>query len=189
MSVEGDVNDDLIDAALAIIAERGFIGLNLRSMAEATGQPLSAIYGQMPDGYAVIDELGQRADDAMLDAAVALPAESSPKDRLFELIMARLDYLEPYRGTLKRLRQDARSTPAIAVAAGRNIDRAARHLVDAAKLPYRGLRAQLAAKALGALLLRVLPTYLEDEGDDLPKTMAMLDRQLNEADQLARWFG
>ena len=107
-----------------------------------------------------------------------------PRDRVFELMMARLEALVPFRPGLARLARSARGDPAscwrppcasalAGLAAGRG------------RPAPSGLRASLARRALGAAYLQALRVWLEDEAADLGRTMAELDKQLRRVQAFA----
>jgi hypothetical protein len=54
-------------------------------------------------------------------------------------------------------------------------------MLAAAKIPSAGLSGLARAKVLGAVYASVMPTFLRDEGEDLAKTMAALDKALRRA--------
>ena len=58
-------------------------------------------------------------------------------------------------------------------------------LQDVAGLRRHGLRARLARRALGLAYARTLQVWFEDEGADLGRTMAELDKQLRRVQRIA----
>src|ERR687891_655534 len=108
-----------------------------------------------------------------------------PRDRVFELLMCRLESLVPYRAGLARLARDARADPCVVLATACRLERSLMWLQDVAGVRRHGLRASLARRALGLAYVRAVQVWFEDEGADLGKTMAELDKQLRRIQNVA----
>lgn len=59
-------------------------------------------------------------------------------------------------------------------------------MLEAAGLSASGCRGMLRVKGLSAIYLSSLKVWLKDESQDMAKTMAALDKKLNQADGLVR---
>ena len=129
---------DLLEAAFALIAEKGWHGFSALALAERTGASLDDIHDLLPTPAALVGRLGERLDRAMLAAPPDELLELSPRERLFELLMRRLDALAPFKPGLARLRVEARAEVELALATLASLDRMAAWLLDLAGLPGRG---------------------------------------------------
>jgi len=179
------LDDQIIDAALALAARNGWRAANLPAIAAAAGVGLGALYERFPDKPAILVAVIRRVDRAMLASGGDEPAEGSPRDRLFDVIMRRFEALQPLR-------------PAIAavVAAGADPLSAARLLgaglrslawmLEAAGIDSSGVAGRLRIAGLAVVYARAFRAWLDDDGADLGKTMAALDRALAQAE---RWAG
>lgn len=177
---------DLLAAAMTLIAERGWRGFGLVSLARHTGLPLAEVYEALPGRAAVLRALGHRLDAEMLAITAAELDGLSPRERLFELIMRRLEAAAPFRPALKVMAREAACDPAAWLASACNLDRAAAWLVDAAGAPAGGLRGLAARKAVILAYARAFAVWLEDETPDRATTLAALDRSLARLEGLAR---
>jgi AcrR family transcriptional regulator len=175
---------DLLTIAFALLAERGWAGLSLVALAERAGLPLIEVYRQLPDRRAILRALSERVDEAMLEVDRAELEGLPPRDKLFELIMRRLDALAPYREGLARLARDGRRDPCILLPITCRLDRSLRWMQELAGLRAHGLRARLQRRALLAVYLQALRTWFVDETADLAKTMAELDTLLRRVERL-----
>jgi AcrR family transcriptional regulator len=175
---------DLLISAFALLAERGWAGLSLLALAERAGLPLVEVHRQLPDRRAILRALSERVDEAMLEVDRAELEGLPPRDKLFELIMRRLDALAPYRQGLARLAREARRDPCILLPITCRLDRSLRWMQELAGLRAYGLRARLQRRALAAVYLRALQTWFVDEAGDLAKTMAELDTLLRRVERL-----
>jgi AcrR family transcriptional regulator len=175
---------DLLSSAFALLAERGWAGLSLVALAERVRLPLVEVHRQLPDRRAILRALSERVDEAMLEVDRAELEGLPPRDKLFELIMRRLDALAPYRAGLARLARDTRRDPCILLPITCRLDRSLRWMQELAGLRAYGLRARLQRRALLAAYLRALQTWFGDDPDDLAKTMAELDTLLRRVERL-----
>jgi AcrR family transcriptional regulator len=185
MTAAGAPEPDLLTSAFALLAEGGWAGLSLLALAERARLPLIEVHRQLPDRRAILRALSERVDEAMLDVDRAELEGLPPRDKLFELIMRRLDALAPYREGLARLARDARRDPCVLLPIGCRLDRSLRWMQELAGLRAHGLRARLQRRALLAVYLQALRTWFVDENADLAKTMAELDTLLRRVERLA----
>jgi AcrR family transcriptional regulator len=185
MANDGATTPDLLAAAFALIGDEGWRGFSFGTLARRTGVSRVEIYRQFRSRGALLSALGRRADEAMLDVEEAELAGLPPRDRVFELLMRRLEALVPYRAGLKRLARDARADPCVVLLTACRLERSFVWLQDVAGLRRHGLRARMARRALGLAYARTVQVWFDDEGADLGKTMAELDKQLRRVQNVA----
>lgn len=174
---------DPIDAALELAAQQGWRHTSLADIAAAAHVPIGELYQQYPSKTAILAGFVGRIDLAMLNAAAAGDAEEGPRDRLFEVIMHRLDLLQPHRHALAAiLRDPAAVACGLAQPGRRSLD----WMLVAAGVQNDGLSGRLRRAGLGLIYLDALRVWLKDESADLAKTMAALDRRLRQAEGLLR---
>lgn len=178
MAKAGAPSPELLVLAFEEIAERGWRGFSLARLAERAGISLLEVHRQLAGRRAVLGALSRRTDEAMLGFEPAELEGLPPRDRVFELVMRRLDALGPFRAGLRRLGREAPCDPGMALITACRIDRSMGWLQEAAGLPASGLRARLGRRALGAVYLQTLRVWFRDESADHAKTMAELDKQL-----------
>jgi rpsU-divergently transcribed protein len=177
---------DLLAAAMTLIAEQGWRRLSLVSLARHAGLPLAEVYAELPGRRALLHRLGRRLDAAMLGLSPAELDALTPRERLFELIMRRLEAAAPFRPALKVMAREAACDPAALLAAVGNLARASGWLVDAAGGPAGGLRGLAARKAVTLVYARTFAVWLDDDSADHAATLAELDRRLAQLEGLAR---
>jgi AcrR family transcriptional regulator len=185
MAERKEAMPDLLQAAFEVIGEQGWSGASAQAIAERAGVSLVEVYRQLPGRGALLRALSERVDEVMLEVDQADLAGLPPRDRVFEVMMRRLDALVPYRAGLKRLARDARCDPGLLMLTVCRVDRSLPWLQEAAGLRSRGLRARLHRRALGAVYLNTLRTWLRDESGDHAKTMAELDKALRRVEPFA----
>lgn len=185
MTDGGTAQNDVLVAAFALIAERGWHRLSLAALAERSGASLVDVYRELPTRAAVFWRLGRRVDEAMLGFDPAEMEGLPPRDRVFELIMRRLDALAPFKDGLARLERQRPADPRLALVAGVGFDRSMVWLQEAATLPASGVRARVRRGLIAAAYLGTLRVWLKDHTVDLAKTMAELDKQLRRIESVA----
>jgi AcrR family transcriptional regulator len=176
---------DLLVTAFELIAEQGWSRLSLVAVARRAGVTPAELYRELPSRGALLGALRRRIDDAMLGVEEADLAGLPLRDRVFELMMARLEALVPFRPGLRRLAREARGDPCLVMVTACRLDRSLAWLQDAAGLRRSGLRARLARQALAAAYAQTLRVWFKDEAADLGKTMAELDKQLRRVEIFA----
>jgi len=175
---------DLLTTAFALLAERGWTGLSLPALAERSGLPLIEVHRQLPDRRAVLRGLSERVDEAMLGIDLRELEGLPPRDKLFELIMRRLDALAPFRAGIERLMRAARRDPCLLLPVTCRLERSLRLMQELAGLRAHGLRARLQRRALMAAYGQALRIWLADDSADLARTMAELDTLLRRVEGL-----
>ena len=185
MADNGATAPDLLLAAFALIGDEGWRGFSFEQLARRTGVSRVEIYRQFHSRDALLGALTGCADEAMLGVDEAELAGLPPRDRIFELLMRRLETLVPYRAGLKRLARGARRDPCVVLLTACRLERSFVWLQDVAGLRRHGVRARVARRALGLAYARTLQVWFEDEGADLGRTMAELDKQLRRVQRIA----
>lgn len=180
---------DLLVAAFELIAETGWRGFSRRALAARAGVPLDVVAAELPDRTALVTALGRRLDRAMLAGDPAEFDGMTVRERLFELVMKRLDAMAPFRAGLRALARDATTAPELVAPTCGNLGRAADWMLDAANAGLSGWRATVAANLLAALHVQVVRVWLGDDSDDQAATLAELDKRLAQLERLARWSG
>jgi len=181
--------DRVIDAALRLIAERGWRRLSLAAIAAEADLPILTLYRAFPSKAAILCGFSRRIDEAVLATPLdSGPADEDerPRDRVFDLIMRRFDALRPYRAALEVLGRELPTDPIAALCAGAGLLRSIGWMLEAAGISTIGLGGIVAVKLTAAAYLATSRGWLRDESPDLAPTMAALDRRLR---GIERWFG
>lgn len=186
-TTDADILEALADAALRLAAEQDWSALSLREIADAAEAPLDRVYGVVRSKADIIDAIAVRFDRA---AARGLELEpgASARERVFDAAMARFDAMEPHRAALASIVKGARGDPAYAARGLAMLSRTSRWLLELAGVDTSGMAGFARAKGFSAILARVGRVWLKDEGGDLSRTMASLDRALRDVEDWAeRW--
>lgn len=176
----------LVAACFEEIAARGWARLSIAAAARAAGIPLDAARRRIPDRCALLLRFGALADAFALKDA---PAEGPVRDRLFDLVMRRIDFLQTHReGVIALLRAapfDPFASALLATASLRSMS----WLLEAAGCGGTGPQGSLRAAGLLAVWGATVHAWQRDASPDLSATMAALDRALSHAGRAAGWLG
>lgn len=182
---------DLLALAFEIIAETGWRGFSFTQLAERANLSMSDVRKTFSGRAGLLDALNQRLDQAMLAVDADDLAGLPPKDRVFEMIMSRLEAMAPFRAGLCRLIKDARFDPELIAMTACRIDRSLAWLQDASTPGgnsgsfVQQIRRRIQRRILGAVYLQTLNVWSTDDSADLTKTMASLDKQLRRVEGFA----
>lgn len=183
-----DTDDEALIAALwRVVAAHGWGGLTMGRLAAESGLPLADLRGRFPSRLDALLLHGRLMDRAVLAGTIAGQGGAA-RDRLFDVLMRRLDAMQPHRAGILRFLRDMRHDPGLAVLLAPHLAQSMRWMLDAAEIEAdAGLR-RILALGLAGVWLGTLRAWAEDDSEDLGHTMAALDRLLDRAGQIARSF-
>ena len=113
-------------------------------------------------------------------------AEEPPRERLFDVLMRRLEVLTPHKAAVRSLMRSVGRNPGLALALNSLGVRSQQWMLTAADIAASGPRGMVRAQGLALLFASVLRTWVDDEDPGLARTMAALDRALARGQ---RWSG
>jgi AcrR family transcriptional regulator len=178
--------DKAVDALTALLAEHSFAEIGLAEVAGRAGLKLSQLRAEFGSTLAIVAAHIKDIDRIVLDGGDADMAEESPRDRLFDVLMRRLEALKPYKATTRSLLRSARRNPGLAFALNAMAVRSQTWMLEAAGIGAHGPKGALRAQGAALMFARVLAVWLDDDEPGLDRTMAALDRALASG---ARWAG
>jgi AcrR family transcriptional regulator len=172
---------DPVETALDLFAERGYAAVTLAGIAGAAGLSLAELMAQFPRTSALVTAWLGRIDAAMLEAAAPADDETA-RDRLFEVIMGRLDLLGPRKDLVRALSRAAARDPAgLGCALGLALRRSLRWMLAAAGIESEGWRGTVIRQGLALIYADTARHWLRDDSPDSAGTMAHLDKRLRQA--------
>jgi AcrR family transcriptional regulator len=191
MDATEHATDDATEAALLtafweIIARHGWAGVTLRRLAAAAGLTAGQIRALAPGGKEDLLRLHGEHIDRLVAASTVPGQGGTPRDRIFDVIMRRIDAMQPHRAGLLRFLKDLPRRPDLLLALAPGLPASMARLLDAAELSPEGLAGQVRVQGLTLVWLATIRSWAEDSAPDLGKTMAALDRALDRAERVAR---
>ena len=171
----------VIGAAFDIAAEQGWSRLSVAEAARRAGVELAQARARFPNRVAILVRFGRLADQTALTGVME---GGSTRDRLFDMLMRRIDVLQAHRAGMLALLRHLPFDPLTALLlAGASVNSMG-WMLDAAGLPAGGAFGRLRAKGLFAVWLATLRAWQGDDSADLSATMSALDRALQRAAKL-----
>ena len=186
MTDDRPTTDRAETALLELLADHPLAEIRLAAIAERAGVSLADLRAAYDGPLDILSGFARRIDVAVLAGDDPSMAGESRRERLLDALMRRFDLLAPHRAGLAGLRRSARRDPVLAVHLGRLVIGSQAWILEAAGISSGGLLGRLRAPVLAAALARLAPTFLADEGEGLPKTMAALDAMLADLERLER---
>jgi len=183
---EGTSNrDKAVHAFLALLAERRFEDIGLAEVAGRAGLKLSQLRAEFGSTLAIYAAHVKAIDEAVLDGTDTDTSEEPHRDRLFDVLMRRIEALAPHKEAMRSILSSARRRPSLAFALNGLALRSQKWMLEAAGINASGPRGMLRAQGAALLFARVVGVWL-DENEGTDRTMAALDRGLASAE---RWDG
>ena len=111
---------------------------------------------------------------------------ASPGDALFDLVMCRLESLEPHKDAIRSLSYGLWHTPCNALEAYPSALESLRWMLEVSHISTAGILGMIKLKGFAIVYTVIIKTWLEDTAGDLSKTMLTVDRLLKQVDPFLR---
>src|ERR1700677_3096653 len=146
--------EKIVAAFLALLGDKPFAAIGFDDVAHRSGLSLAQV---------------QDIDDM---------TEEPARERLFDVLMRRLEVLAEQRNAVRSLLRSARSNPPLALALNRLAVRSQQWMLTAAGINASGPQGMIRAQGLALLFASVLRTWVDDDDPGQARTMVALDRAL-----------
>jgi ubiquinone biosynthesis protein COQ9 len=170
--------DLIIDEVFELIEMRGWVHLTFHDIADHIGITLVDLHTHFPSKYDLLKAMVERIDRETLKLAAADIETLTPSDRLFDVLMARFEASKPYKLALRRMWDEGFRHPQLIVAYFPLGFNSMVWILEAAGMHHPGFMGLIQVKAFGVLYLKLTHTWLEDQNEDLSKTMAEVDKNI-----------
>jgi AcrR family transcriptional regulator len=178
--------DKAVDALMTLLAERRLEDIGLAEVAGQAGLKLSQLRAAFGSVMAIYAAHVKDIDRKVLDGGDAEIAEEPARERLFDVLMRRLEAMEPYKDAVRSVMRSARRHPGLAMTLNAMAVRSQRWMLEAAGISANGPRGAMRAQGAALMFARVIDTWVDDDEPGHDRTMAALDRGLASAE---RWVG
>jgi AcrR family transcriptional regulator len=185
-SADGAPADDALVAALwRVVEAEGWQGLTMGRLAAASGLSMAELRRRFPCRLDLLRLHAAAVDRAVLAGTVP-GMGGTPRDRIFDVLMRRVDALQAHRAGVLRFLAEASRDPVLGLAMVPPVLNSMGWMLEAAELDRNGAAGALRAKGLLGVWLATLRAWRQDGSMDLGPTMAALDRALDQAERVAR---
>jgi AcrR family transcriptional regulator len=178
-----DTRGKIVDALMELAAETRFEDISIRDICKSAAVSLADFRDAFPSKGAVLAGFSRRIDRAVLAHETAELADENPRERLFDVLMRRLEAMTPYREGVREAIAWLRREPVAALAMNQVSTNSMRFMLEAAGIEARGAAGAVKLQGLALAWGRVLQIWLDDDDPALSKTMAELDRMLTRGER------
>ena len=184
-----DKKFNLVKSSFNIIEKSGWKSFSLQKLSYAEKIPINEIKIFFKSEITILDEFSK-----MIDIKVEKSFDyeeltnTSVKDNLFELIMLRLEYMQPYRNALKSIKSSFKSDPLAAKSVAKNVMNSLDFYLELTNAFNDSLLDIFKKKSIFLIYSYIFMIWLEDDSDELSKTMSELDKLLTFSEKIALDF-
>ena len=173
-----------VRAALELAAEGGWSAVTFAAIAERTGLSLADLRRDFTCKSDLLKAFQSEVDGEVLAKAKPTGApEQRPRDRVFDMIMTRLEVMAPYKPALRRISNDLCCHPAEAAQILPSSLASQYWMLAGAGAKLNGPGAGLRVAGLASIYAKVFRVWLDDSSPGLDRTMAALDRRLKAGEE------
>lgn len=185
-SPAGTSREKIIAALMALLAEERIEEIGFGDIAARAGISLAECRAEFGSTLSILAARMKELDRKVLAGIDADMAEEPPRERLFDVLMRRIETMAPDREATRSLLRSVSRNPALAFALNGLALRSQTWMLTAAGIDAAGPRGMIRAQGLAMLFASVLRTWVDDDDAGLARTMAALDRSLARGQ---RWSG
>ena len=177
-TTQGTPKARIVAATMALAGERRWEDFSISDVALRAGVSLADFRDCFPSKGAVLGAFARDIDRAVLDGQNDQLMDESAKERLFDVLMRRLDAMKPFKDAIDGITDWTRRDPAAAAALNRVNVNSMRFMLESAGIDSEGGVGALKVQGLALAFSRIVAVWLRDEDEGLSETMAALDREL-----------
>ena len=177
---------NLVKSSFNIIEKSGWKSFSLQKLSYAEKIPINEIKIFFKSEITILDEFSK-----MIDIKVEKSFDyeeltnTSVKDNLFELIMLRLEYMQPYKNALKSIKSSFKSDPLVAKSVAKNVMNSLDFYLELTNAFNDSFLDIFKKKSIFLIYSYIFMIWLEDDSDELSKTMSELDKLLTFSEKIA----
>lgn len=183
----------IIDALMNQLAFQPIERIEIADVAKSAGVSLAELRDHFSSLTAIVGASMKDIDRKVLEADLSDMDDEPVREKLFDILMRRLEALTPYKAAMRSLVRSAFRNPPLALALNTFTARSMSWMLTAAGISTAGPQGVLRAQGLALAYARVLSIWVDDDDPGLARTMAALDRELARGQQLSgfvdRLFG
>ncbi len=179
--------DALLQSCVYAIVAKGWKDFSFADVAHQVGRPVSDFQSAFPTPVHIPQAVIARIDHDMLDAVEGEDfTEVTPREALFEILMARFEAAEEYKDFIRVLWREWPSDMLSALLIASKGAGSMAWVLDRAGLKGAGLSGMMRIQGLTILYLYTVKVWLDDDTPDLSRTMASLDQGLGRLERIAK---
>jgi len=174
----------IVQALMRLASDRPWNDIEVTDIAEEAGVTLAEFRDHFPSKGAVLGAFSRMIDKQVLETPSEDLAGEPARERVFDVMMRRLDALAPYKSALRRIAYAVRMDPMALAALNRLALNSQRFMLAAAGIATEGPLGLLKLQGAAIVFANTLETWFDDDDPTLAKTMARLDRELKRGERV-----
>lgn len=175
--------------AVELAGDLDWTYLTMRDIANAADLKLAELVVHFTDKDDLLYAYGRYVDQRTLEEAGDFDPELSLRERLFDILMTRLDVLNEQREGVVSILTAFKGDPKQAVLSLPYLARSMNLMLEGAGIDTNGFRGALRITGLKVIYLKTLSIWMRDGSPDMSATMAELDKRLGQVESFAERFG
>ena len=175
----------IIESFMDLLGRKPIEEIGFAEIAAGAGTSLTQLRGLFGSKLAILAGHIKQIDQRVLAGGDGEMVEEAPRERLFDVLMRRIELLEPRKAAVRSLMRSCGRQPGLALALNGLAVRSQHWMLTAADLDAGGPRGAARAQGLALLFASVLRTWVHDDDPGHARTMAALDRSLARGQRLS----
>jgi AcrR family transcriptional regulator len=176
--------DAVIEATMRLAADRPWNDIELVDIAQEAGVSLADLRDLFPSKGAILGGFSRMIDRKVLEGSGEDLAGEPARERVFDIMMRRLDAMTPYKAALRRIVWALRFDPLSLAALNQTGLNSQRYMLASAGISTEGPLGLLKLQGAVVVLANTMETWFEDNDPALARTMARLDRELRRGERV-----
>jgi AcrR family transcriptional regulator len=176
--------DRIVDALMILAAEEAWERITLPQIARAADVTLGELRDAFPSKGAILGGFAKRIDRIVLDGTGEDMLGEPARERVLDVMMRRLDALQPYKAALKEISKHARRDPLMLAALNQLALNSWRYMLAAADIDTEDSLGLVKTQGAALVFARTLDVWFDDDSADMGRTMAKLDKELGNGEKV-----
>ena len=172
-----------VEALMRLAAEQPWNDIEVGDIAREAGLTLAEFRDLFPSKGAVLGGLSRLIDRKVLEGDTSDLADEPTRERLFDVLMRRLDAMTPAKDALRRISYALRGDPLSMLALNGVALNSHRFMLAAAGINTEGPLGRLKLQGVVIAFARTVEVWLDDDDPALARTMARLDKEIRNGER------
>jgi AcrR family transcriptional regulator len=169
---------------MRLAADRPWSDIELVDIAREAGISLADLRDLFPSKGAILGGFSRMIDRKVLEGTSDDLAGEPARERVFDVMMRRLDAMTPYKAALRRITYSLRFDPISLAALNQEGLNSQRYMLASVGLSTEGPLGLLKVQGAVMVLANTMETWFEDDDPVMAPTMARLDRELRRGERI-----
>ena len=174
----------LIDTTLSLAGEFGWPSVTLQLISQTTNVSLDEVSAVFSSKWDILEAFRERTDSLITAQGSPNFSRQAAKDRLFDVLMGRIEIIEPWKAGIASIARHAVVQPLTGIRLFTSLNKSMERMIEHVDVKIQGPERLLQSHGLTLIYLLVLRRWVADHSSDLGPTMAELNERLISADQL-----